>query len=109
MLMQVAYTSPAPIPPSNVVVDLVVPRQCAGVGTCRAGAHGRAPGLEDDDGLLLGDAFGGLNEGSTVFEILKMHGDALGVVVLLKKSEQVIPVSYTHLRAHETVLDLVCR
>ena len=23
--------------------------------------------------------------------------------------EQIIPVSYTHLRAHETVLDLVCR
>ena len=24
-------------------------------------------------------------------------------------AESVIPVSYTHLRAHETVLDLVCR
>src|SRR5664280_3638180 len=29
--------------------------------------------------------------------------DGVGVVVLL------VPVSYTHLRAHETVLDLVCR
>ena len=25
------------------------------------------------------------------------------------KSEAFIPVSYTHLRAHETVLDIVCR
>ena len=28
---------------------------------------------------------------------------------LLLKQKQVLPVSYTHLRAHETVLDLVCR
>ena len=27
----------------------------------------------------------------------------------IAESEQVQPVSYTHLRAHETVLDLVCR
>ena len=27
----------------------------------------------------------------------------------LKPGISVIPVSYTHLRAHETVLDLVCR
>ena len=26
-----------------------------------------------------------------------------------KKSQKTTPVSYTHLRAHETVLDLVCR
>ena len=25
------------------------------------------------------------------------------------RSEDIVPVSYTHLRAHETVLDLVCR
>jgi len=24
-------------------------------------------------------------------------------------SQAIVPVSYTHLRAHETVLDLVCR
>ena len=33
-------------------------------------------------------------------------GDDLDVVV---GQQQVDPVSYTHLRAHETVLDLVCR
>ena len=27
----------------------------------------------------------------------------------MKKIEDLNPVSYTHLRAHETVLDLVCR
>ena len=27
----------------------------------------------------------------------------------LSGNERVVPVSYTHLRAHETVLDLVCR
>ena len=34
------------------------------------------------------------------------------IVVYENKSEyliEMIPVSYTHLRAHETVLDLVCR
>ena len=33
------------------------------------------------------------------------HGDAEGVML----SDGLCPVSYTHLRAHETVLDLVCR
>ena len=30
-------------------------------------------------------------------------------LAILEKMPNVIPVSYTHLRAHETVLDLVCR
>ena len=40
-------------------------------------------------------------------ETLEHHADlaADGIEVL----EIVVPVSYTHLRAHETVLDLVCR
>ena len=36
----------------------------------------------------------------------KLHNIADAVVVL---DEVQLPVSYTHLRAHETVLDLVCR
>ena len=28
---------------------------------------------------------------------------------VLHEQEDAVPVSYTHLRAHETVLDLVCR
>ena len=31
------------------------------------------------------------------------------VVVGAVRLERLVPVSYTHLRAHETVLDLVCR
>ena len=27
----------------------------------------------------------------------------------LNRIDEIVPVSYTHLRAHETVLDLVCR
>ena len=33
----------------------------------------------------------------------------VAVMILLKISSELAPVSYTHLRAHETVLDLVCR
>ena len=29
--------------------------------------------------------------------------------IISKETQRFIPVSYTHLRAHETVLDLVCR
>ena len=34
-------------------------------------------------------------------------GEAVGVA--LDERAERVPVSYTHLRAHETVLDLVCR
>ena len=38
------------------------------------------------------------------------HGRLAHLLVrILEKTQQRIPVSYTHLRAHETVLDLVCR
>ena len=33
----------------------------------------------------------------------------LVTIIVVTTSLQVEPVSYTHLRAHETVLDLVCR
>src|SRR5664280_2265655 len=36
-------------------------------------------------------------------------GDGQGKVVLSHEELYLLPVSYTHLRAHETVLDLVCR
>ena len=40
-------------------------------------------------------------------------GDAVGEVTITLHDHQwpeyLLPVSYTHLRAHETVLDLVCR
>ena len=48
----------------------------------------------------------------------EITNDRLAIHVLAKRDRQlgfavnesfVLPVSYTHLRAHETVLDLVCR
>src|SRR5665811_964174 len=48
----------------------------------------------------MGQAFVRLGE-------VGLHLDALGDVEL--EGHLAIPVSYTHLRAHETVLDLVCR
>ena len=36
-------------------------------------------------------------------------GDAFADGLLVARPTGVDPVSYTHLRAHETVLDLVCR
>ena len=43
-------------------------------------------------------------------EIVKV-GDSVEALVLTKEDKEgrLVPVSYTHLRAHETVLDLVCR
>ena len=37
------------------------------------------------------------------------HVSFVDALVVLAASPRPIPVSYTHLRAHETVLDLVCR
>ena len=42
-----------------------------------------------------------------IIECLKNSGMCCGVAS--EENDDYIPVSYTHLRAHETVLDLVCR
>ena len=53
---------------------------------------------------LFSLVFRGLGGEHLVETALKeMPGGALGAMIA------VMPVSYTHLRAHETVLDLVCR
>ena len=44
-----------------------------------------------------------------LFEIIENKYNRNFTNELLNEPESVIPVSYTHLRAHETVLDLVCR
>ena len=49
------------------------------------------------NGLLLVPEGQPLNEG------------AIGKLLDHNRTNPIIPVSYTHLRAHETVLDLVCR
>ena len=40
---------------------------------------------------------------------LQRQNLALGAALPACKQNGILPVSYTHLRAHETVLDLVCR
>ena len=40
---------------------------------------------------------------------MSLHPDSLKVVTNMGYGTTYTPVSYTHLRAHETVLDLVCR
>ena len=64
--------------------------------------------------LILGDTSTGepwLEEHDVVGRIGRSTG-SLKVPLLIEPGEHggsAIPVSYTHLRAHETVLDLVCR
>ena len=45
--------------------------------------------------------------------VVEAHGGSVAVTSVLHEGSSFIvrlpPVSYTHLRAHETVLDLVCR
>ena len=41
-----------------------------------------------------------------IADVVKRHGD---LHILVNNAGVVIPVSYTHLRAHETSLHLVCR
>src|SRR5665811_2556333 len=85
----------------------------AGLGTFR-GADGRwtlAPELEramhaeyvPDNIQQLWTVWGGLRQRA------RQAGPTVGHRVLAKLAPTIItPVSYTHLRAHETVLDLVC-
>ena len=42
-------------------------------------------------------------------ELAELDGQRLGEALHARLSRRVVAVSYTHLRAHETVLDLVCR
>eukprot|EP00656_Telonema_subtile_P045856 TRINITY_DN52123_c0_g1_i2.p1 TRINITY_DN52123_c0_g1~~TRINITY_DN52123_c0_g1_i2.p1 ORF type:complete len:100 (-),score=0.07 TRINITY_DN52123_c0_g1_i2:20-319(-) len=83
--------------------------------------------LEVDETLNLGHmsvrkaapcllALGGADEGDEIAETAQDGlGDGSGLeavkelVGALLDSITLTPVSYTHLRAHETVLDLVCR
>ena len=52
----------------------------------------------------------GKHEGSSSLDLMSQAAQLAITDAGLKRSEiDGIPVSYTHLRAHETVLDLVCR
>ena len=70
--------------------------RCACPGRLRRAA---GQGLSGEGSALLGTRDEGLELGAT---------DVVGTL-LRRGLHEVGPVSYTHLRAHETVLDLVCR
>ena len=56
---------------------------------------------QDVDGLI--NACDAGREGELIFRLISQYAKAKQPV------RRLWPVSYTHLRAHETVLDLVCR
>src|SRR5690606_36962375 len=66
----------------DVLVDLVIARERTGMRGRRGGARGRATRLQNDDGLLLRDATRRFRERPPVLQILEMHGDDIGVLVL---------------------------
>ena len=76
----------------HVVVDLVVAGKRAGVGARRPRALRRSAGLQHHHRLLLRDPLGDLGEGAPVLQVLQVHGDDLGVVVLLEEGEQIVLV-----------------
>src|SRR5664280_3455567 len=45
----------------------------------------------------------------TVSYLLEGGADRIGALDFQEQGDEYVPVSYTHLRAHETVLELVCR
>src|SRR5665811_379416 len=55
----------------------------------------------------------GSNKDAAVYELMGRNyygqGEFKKATEALEKAVALAPVSYTHLRAHETVLDLVCR
>ena len=48
-------------------------------------------------------------DGSRLVYVLSQIGKVLELTAIEHRIDRLEPVSYTHLRAHETVLDLVCR
>lgn len=72
------------------IVDAIIPGQCAGVGICCPRAHRGAPGLEHHHGFLQRYAVCHFREGAPVLEVFHVHGDDVGVGVLLEEREQVV-------------------
>ena len=60
-----------------------------------------------DRGISSPEKIGGTYQEALAYPTLNVRG--LQAAWVGDESRTIIPVSYTHLRAHETVLDLVCR
>src|SRR5665811_2126330 len=72
--------------------------------------------LDAAERRFLADGFGATtiaavasDAGVSVETIYKRFGNKASLVAAIHERGLAGPVSYTHLRAHETVLDLVCR
>ena len=62
-----------------------------------------------DDGLRAVALFEGVGESDGVAVLVQAREVGRVVSLAGRDRERRQPVSYTHLRAHETVLDIVCR
>src|SRR5664280_3417049 len=61
------------------------------------------------DGLLISDETAESRDNLVIHNVLINNPLECGIVMASHPPVGAMPVSYTHLRAHETVLDLVCR
>ena len=76
----------------------------------RAEANRATPTLLPTDHLEEVRAWGGVTSSlSYVYRPVTAEALHEGLLLARRSGRSVGPVSYTHLRAHETVLDLVCR
>ena len=89
----------------DVLVDLVIAGQRAGVGAGGERTGAGAAGFQHDDGLLLGDAGGDLGEAAAVFQVLAVLGDDVGRVVLLEERRAGRPLSMSLLLPRPTMAE----
>ena len=69
----------------------------------------RAGELLTDHGVVPTPIFMPVGTQATVKAISQEDLEEIGFRLILGNTYHLYPVSYTHLRAHQTVLDLVCR
>jgi len=73
--------------PEHVLIDLVVARQRAGMGTRGPGAAEVRPAFSTTIGFFFRDPAGDFGEGASVLQVLAMLRDDPGIVVLLEEGQ----------------------